>query len=278
MKRTLYKYMSIASDERLQWMLGYLEGKAYFSSPSVFNDPFELGTPIRSPTDDETDEAAKNINEGFLGLSKSKQAKVRRRVQDDAERQGLTLSTETWLRDIGVLCLTEKPFNLLMWSHYADCHRGICIGFDSGMSIFCTFEKIRYLNERPQLPFGCNTRVEREHLNQILFTKAIEWEYEQEWRAVRRTVKDDEKKFYRCHYEAGKISSDEVVKILVENSGPGIYEFDASSIRRIYFGAKIDELKKAKISQHVKHLGLNVKLVQLSLDHRHYMLCNKQNE
>lgn len=32
---------------------------------------------------------------------------------------------------IGVLCLTEKKDNLLMWSHYANSHKGFCIKFDA---------------------------------------------------------------------------------------------------------------------------------------------------
>ncbi len=29
-----------------------------------------------------------------------------------------------------ILCLTESRDNFLMWSHYADCHRGFCVEFE----------------------------------------------------------------------------------------------------------------------------------------------------
>src|ERR1035441_3016297 len=38
-------------------------------------------------------------------------------------------------RDYGLLCFSEEWNNILLWSHYADQHRGVCLGFDvSGSS------------------------------------------------------------------------------------------------------------------------------------------------
>jgi len=34
----------------------------------------------------------------------------------------------------GVLCFSRRWNNILMWSHYADGHKGICLGFDGPMS------------------------------------------------------------------------------------------------------------------------------------------------
>lgn len=33
-------------------------------------------------------------------------------------------------RSFGILCLSRNWDNLLLWSHYADGHRGVCLGFD----------------------------------------------------------------------------------------------------------------------------------------------------
>ena len=32
--------------------------------------------------------------------------------------------------DMGVFCLTEVPGSILMWSHYATAHTGMCVGFE----------------------------------------------------------------------------------------------------------------------------------------------------
>ena len=34
------------------------------------------------------------------------------------------------IEDAGIACFTSKPDNILMWSHYADYHAGMCIGYD----------------------------------------------------------------------------------------------------------------------------------------------------
>lgn len=61
----------------------------------------------------------------------------------------------------GLLCLTEKPDNELMWSHYADSHKGFAIGFKSDHPFFSQrkserdqtncLQKVIYTNQRPNL-------------------------------------------------------------------------------------------------------------------------------
>lgn len=61
-------------------------------------------------------------------------------------------------RSIGMLCLTEKEDNLLMWSHYAQNHEGFVIGFDTDHEFFSKTEngtglwKVKYSFQRPALP------------------------------------------------------------------------------------------------------------------------------
>ena len=43
-----------------------------------------------------------------------------------------------------VYCLGPDPKNLLMWSHYADSHRGICLEFSLSNKIFCGALKCEY--------------------------------------------------------------------------------------------------------------------------------------
>jgi hypothetical protein len=34
------------------------------------------------------------------------------------------------LKNMGVSCFSETGDNMLMWSHYADCHQGICVAYN----------------------------------------------------------------------------------------------------------------------------------------------------
>jgi len=131
--------------------------------------------------------------------------------------QGLQYSL---LRDERVstlyLCLTEKTDSLLMWSHYAKNHEGFLIGFDVTHEFFSKDEdatglwKVTYTNKRPAFPkevleeelsrqpginpYGSlNAFFLGEHRfnpdttkSDYRFIKSKEWEYEHEWRLIRR--------------------------------------------------------------------------------------------
>ena len=63
---------------------------------------------------------------------------------------------------VAVMCFTKKYKNILMWSHYAKNHEGICIGFDYNCDFFnksysCNYSDnvgkiraVKYKKERPK--------------------------------------------------------------------------------------------------------------------------------
>ncbi len=97
-----------------------------------------------------------------------------------------------------VLCLFKPPDNalphdLLMWSHYADGHRGICLQFDKDIlanRFIC--KPVEYATEFPSLKELA--AADGEALGQLcLFRKAKRWEDEHEWRLLelaKRTEND----------------------------------------------------------------------------------------
>lgn len=97
----------------------------------------------------------------------------------------------------GVLSLSEIPTSLLMWADYGDCHRGFVIEFDSSSTFFspCAargaiglLAKVVYTAERPAIiAYDPSLRVEEyaeRLIRNVLLTKGLDWEYEQEWRMV----------------------------------------------------------------------------------------------
>ena len=56
-------------------------------------------------------------------------------------------------QSFGVLCLSECPDDILLWSHYADSHRGLCLEFDvAGYSgVFPRLHAVKYANEYPDI-------------------------------------------------------------------------------------------------------------------------------
>ena len=80
-------------------------------------------------------------------------------------------------RRYGVLCFSELKNDVLQWSHYAERHRGICLGFDvSGSS--GKFGRVTYRTTR--LPFP--EHLDEDFLWKLLSTKSQAWKYEKEWR------------------------------------------------------------------------------------------------
>lgn len=105
---------------------------------------------------------------------------------ESATKQFSAVLSEKSNEAIGVLSLTQKPDNLLMWSHYADSHKGFCIGFNSEHSFFNRkrsekdefyyLRKVEYLEERPT-----KLMVDMDGTD-IFLLKSDVWKYEKEWR------------------------------------------------------------------------------------------------
>jgi hypothetical protein len=82
-------------------------------------------------------------------------------------------------RSWGVLCFSEDKTDILQWAHYADRHKGICLGFDVSGSQG-KFGQVRYETERFPFPEKENRDVAFSW--KLLSTKFKAWEYEKEWR------------------------------------------------------------------------------------------------
>lgn len=70
-----------------------------------------------------------------------------------------------------------------MWAHYAESHKGVCLGFD--ILEEDKIRKIVYEPDRLKDLFDVtkpNAGADKETLLKILTTKFKQWEYENEWR------------------------------------------------------------------------------------------------
>ena len=104
------------------------------------------------------------------------------------------------IENIGIVSLTETPRNLLMWSHYADQHKGICIGYksdfleersqlDPHLPSSYKILKVNYDNCRyDQFTDIFSTKnineLRRDIVLKSLLTKGDDWMYEKEHRAI----------------------------------------------------------------------------------------------
>ena len=79
---------------------------------------------------------------------------------------------------LGLLCFSKSWQNPVLWSHYADEHKGICLGFDVPES--CLHE-VKYVPERLQFE---QLVPDEDQLQQLLRTKFKDWGYEAEYRRI----------------------------------------------------------------------------------------------
>jgi len=78
----------------------------------------------------------------------------------------------------GIICLTIFPCSTLMWSHYSDNHKGVCLQFRVHGTVFQAAAKVLYRGEYPKMVLGGNL------VNHMLIVKAKEWEKEAEYRLI----------------------------------------------------------------------------------------------
>lgn len=254
LKKTIYKYCTITPPESFRRFQTLLEGRIYFSSPLRFNDPFELSAKIdisQSP---------------FLyGLTK--------RESDEVSRLFRLANPEAvsndWKDKVGILCLSENPLHILMWSHYAANHTGICIGFDTGMYPFHDAGKVLYSADRPRVALGSSPD---ELLKNVFLTKFKHWEYEEEWRIIKRTIEDEERDFYFSRYKAGEACLDEIANLISSNGGAGLYDFVPEAIRSIFLGARINSDTRLRLIDLVRTVSSSIKIFDIELDQRYFWL------
>ena len=85
----------------------------------------------------------------------------------------------------GICSFSEKPDNILMWSHYAKNHTGFCVEFDfsptSGYSKFV--HSVQYKAKIPIFsPKDFISPLSESTFDSLWLTKAPDWAYEKEWR------------------------------------------------------------------------------------------------
>lgn len=114
--------------------------------------------------------------------------------QEEAEIRLLTVEIERELLKRygkGVCCFSSTYDNPLLWSHYGDQHKGLCIGYNLTRNPEPRLHKVAYGGSRI-VPTSLISRAvtdrdlaSLELLDQyILLRKASHWRYEREWRLL----------------------------------------------------------------------------------------------
>ncbi len=182
------------------------------ASPLAFNDPFELTPRLQKPSDQLLFESLKlrHIIEDYIETAEKQQRLSRVDAENEyyaveLPKRFLNLTSDKgWAEKerllkwdyVGkiaerfrILCCSHRHDSILMWSHYADKHRGIVIEFDPDefLKETCLSKhalQVMYRSNPPTIPalFGDDFTGFEQAMNLMLSTKALEWSYEEEVR------------------------------------------------------------------------------------------------
>lgn len=232
----IFRYRSVTENN----MDALRSGRLYFSTPDNFNDPYDnlmyanLGQicsdicgNLEYRMDGYLEEAKQHFPyESFITYNFWNGPRKEELVK---QHLGLFLTyveeiKENIRKNVKIICFSEKFDSILMWSHYADYHKGYLLVYDKEelrssqkytkngiLSEKKTrLEKVEYVTEKLDLTEAVENYVRYEilpnmgdiekqdgkiavtKLREFVIQKAKEWEYEKEWRLIPRIISLEE--------------------------------------------------------------------------------------
>lgn len=104
-------------------------------------------------------------------------------LSDKSLRRALEIALPALAKDYGLICFSEAYSSPMIWSHYADRHRGMCLGFEMPTRLLT---RVKYVPKRLRNKITTR-RVSQAHETELALKvasyKYSEWAYEREWRA-----------------------------------------------------------------------------------------------
>ena len=191
MTNRLYRYRAIN-----KFSISELtEARYYFASPSEFNDPFDCKNvhKFSDLPDSETKIILKKyLKTALLGWSqqyKDGYLEYLTNGNEDIRRLNRLHDFEAYissrLEGYGVYCLSKKSDDILMWSHYADSHKGMCLVFDANIiSKYFSCQPVKYKSTYPSFKECLDSKKYQINLAPLILTKSKHWKYESEVRLI----------------------------------------------------------------------------------------------
>lgn len=249
----LYKYRGCG---QRTWEV-LINRKLYFATAAQLNDPLDSSIDIVGEYERAKQIAAQSEDHPDGRKSFLLWLLDTRTFTDRHTKKKLTLNQlmQRFLADVGILSFSKSPTDALLWSHYSEGHRGICLAFDSELlNLPNVYIKgnVSYVEEPPYAKLflelseklgefvrpweedaeGDDEEYERKaddfYARQLsllaranLLVKSKKWEYEQEYRYVK-----------------------------VE---PGGHPFDPRALREVICGTKVSATDQETLANLLRH-------------------------
>jgi hypothetical protein len=188
--KVLYRYRHLQGEHR-EWTRQILtDSILHFASPLSLNDPFDCRVYFRPSFSNE------ELKQKFASLVKKylpdlNRAQRRSKVKSDIGRfdrdnfiPQISMGLQDDVDNCGILSLSATDRNILLWSHYAAGHTGLCLKFIATdyTEFFGTAMPVEYKETYPEIDLLDDSPEQQ--IEAFLLTKAIDWKYEEEWRII----------------------------------------------------------------------------------------------
>lgn len=189
----IYKYYPITT----KLVKLFTHRAIWFGSLKSFNDPFEAEFQMNLKNTAHKDFAFKFYKDYLKLNDEDLEIKLSWFDQDKSEfYEDLRKSYRNFLsKGYGISCFSSSCSNVLLWSHYADAHEGICIVFNKKKLIDYYRKKDVWVVQKEKLykkePFIVNAHFNGKKLlfdnvTDIMGTKSNLWAYEDEIRFIKK--------------------------------------------------------------------------------------------
>ena len=241
----LYRYRSMKSREICEI---FTARKIYLPSPTTFNDPFDCkpklivyegGTERYLYLKQMAQDIIPSPDQNTLNHRIEQADRELRKDPAYAER-----AYNKYIKDMGIYCLSRIDNDILMWSHYADGHKGICLEFDATKEIklFKQAIEVSYSDKYPIVNIMAMDNP-KEYWKALL-KKSNHWKYEQEWRILKPS----------------------------EEGGPGKHDFQAELLTGVILGALISPEDRKEIMEWVSNYPAKIDVYEAKLSKTKYLL------
>ncbi|GAA4000890.1 DUF2971 domain-containing protein [Hymenobacter fastidiosus] len=234
------------------------EAELHFASADEFNDPFDSKFHLRYDLIPDK-ELLERLEKSAIGAYPNESHEF---IKSRAQEAFANMRDEDYLDDfherkyiennkfIGVLSLSEKSDNILMWSHYSDNHKGFVLGFDTNClfdSVGGTIHALNYQEKYPEIIPGLGLRGDAaiREIAEVYSTKSSLWSYEQE------------------------------VRIFKANAAKKNLQYNLGCLREIILGCKISQDDKESIMNEAKKFP-NAKIYQAKMSKRSFAIDVQQ--
>lgn len=195
MPNLLFRFRSLSGDARQYVKKSIIDSELFFAAPEDLNDPYDCQIALdMSGTDLEWRTYLKNsLKQAAVRVGRRSRFMDRHKIASQlvVEKRHVGIDGSEFRKvtnSFGIVCFSGLLDNQLMWSHYADNHRGICLMYMPDRDVtglLGAHHEVRYSKEYPKVRMVDFQKIGPSIVESLLLTKSKDWQYEFEFRLVK---------------------------------------------------------------------------------------------